>query len=102
MKPIACLSMKQNCHFDRDLAQHKHATPSLSFSGIITTLLGLCSKFNGHVYSNSILRFTVICCTDHHHSFFTAPLQSSVGLNTDFYRIINYSLITSYLPSLAV
>ena len=39
MKPIACLFMKQNCHFDRGLAQHKHATPPLSFSGIITTLL---------------------------------------------------------------
>ena len=31
MKPIACLFMKQNCHFDRGLAQHKHATPPLSY-----------------------------------------------------------------------
>ena len=32
--------MKQNCHFDRGVAQYKHAIPPLSFSGIITTLLG--------------------------------------------------------------
>ena len=32
--------MKQNCHFDRGLAQYKHATLPLSFLGINTTLLG--------------------------------------------------------------
>ena len=31
--------MKQNCHFDRGLAHYKQATPPLSFSVIITTLL---------------------------------------------------------------
>ena len=45
MKPHACLFMKQNCHFDRGLAQHKHATPPLSFSGIITTLLGFPKRY---------------------------------------------------------
>ena len=40
MKPIACLFMKQNCHFDRGLPQYKHATLPLSFLGINTKLLG--------------------------------------------------------------
>ena len=35
-----CLFMKQNCHFERVLAQYKHATLPLSFLGINTTLLG--------------------------------------------------------------
>ena len=50
MKPIVCLFMKQNCHFDRGLAQHKHATPPLSFSGIITTLLGFPKRYITLVY----------------------------------------------------
>ena len=50
MKPIACLFMKQNCHFDRGLAQHKHATPPFSFSGIITTLLGFPKRYISLVY----------------------------------------------------
>ena len=45
-----CLFMKQNCHFDRGLAQYKHATPPLSFSGIITTLLGLPKRYITLVY----------------------------------------------------
>ena len=45
MKPIICLFMKQNCHFDRGLAQHEHATPPLSFSGIITTLLSFSKRY---------------------------------------------------------
>ena len=45
MKPITCLFMKQNCPFDRCLAQHKHATPPLSFSGINTTLLGFPKRY---------------------------------------------------------
>ena len=40
MKRHGSLFMKQNCHFDRGLAQYKHATPPLRFSGINTTLLG--------------------------------------------------------------
>ena len=32
--------MKQNCHFDRGLAQYKHASLPMSFLGINTTLLG--------------------------------------------------------------
>merc|ERR1719431_680890 len=40
MKPIVCPFMKQNYHFDRGPAQHKHATPPLSLSGTTTTLLG--------------------------------------------------------------
>ena len=32
--------MKQNCHFDRGLAQYKHASLPMSFLGISTTLLG--------------------------------------------------------------
>ena len=40
MKRHGSLFMKQNCHFDRGLAQYKYATPPLRFSGIITTLLG--------------------------------------------------------------
>ena len=32
--------MKQNCNFDRGLAQYKHATLPLSFLGINTKLLG--------------------------------------------------------------
>merc|ERR1719273_3039719 len=40
MKPIIRLFMKQNCHFDRGPAQHKHATPPPSLSGTTTTLLG--------------------------------------------------------------
>ena len=35
---FACLW--QNCHFDRGLAQYKHAILPLSFLGINTTLLG--------------------------------------------------------------
>ena len=50
MKPIACLFMKQNCHFDTGLAQHKHATPLLSFSGIINTLLGFPKRYINLVY----------------------------------------------------
>ena len=49
MKPIACLFMKQNCHFDRGLAQYKHASLPMSFLGINTTLLGHmtnCTKNN--------------------------------------------------------
>ena len=42
--------MKQNCHFDRGLAQYKHATPPLSFSGIITTLLGFPKRYITLVY----------------------------------------------------
>ena len=45
-----CLFMKQNCHFDRGLAQYKHATPPLSFSGIITTLLGFPKRYITLVY----------------------------------------------------
>ena len=37
--------MKQNCHFDRGLAQYKHATTPLRFSGIITTLLGFPKRY---------------------------------------------------------
>ena len=40
-----CLFMKQNCHFDRGLAQYKHATPPLSFSGINTKLLGFPKRY---------------------------------------------------------
>ena len=40
-----CLFMKQNCHFDRGLAQYKHATLPLSFSGIVTTLLGFPKRY---------------------------------------------------------
>ena len=50
MKPHACLFMKQKCHFVRGLAQHKHATPPLSFSGIITTLLGFPKRYITLVY----------------------------------------------------
>ena len=50
MKPITCLFMKQICHFDRCLAQHKHATPPLSFSSIITTLLGFPKRYITLVY----------------------------------------------------
>merc|ERR1719464_1468081 len=32
--------MRQGCHFDRGLVQHKHATLPLSFLGIGATLLG--------------------------------------------------------------
>ena len=42
--------MKQNCHFDRGLAQYKHATPPLRFSGIITTLLGFPKRYITLVY----------------------------------------------------
>ena len=35
-----CLFMKQNCHFDRGLAQYKHASLPMSFLGINNTLLG--------------------------------------------------------------
>ena len=40
-----CLFMKQNCHFDRGLAQYKHAKSPLSFSGINTTLLGFPKRY---------------------------------------------------------
>ena len=50
MKPHACLFMKQNCHVDRVLAQHKHAIPPLSFSGIITILLGFPKRYITLVY----------------------------------------------------
>ena len=49
MKPHACLFMKQNCHFVRGLA-HKHAIPPLTFSGIITTLLGFPKRYITLVY----------------------------------------------------
>ena len=49
-KQHLCLFMKQNCHFDRGLAQCKHATPSLSFSGIITTLRGFPKRYITLVY----------------------------------------------------
>ena len=42
--------MKQNCHFDRGLAQCKHATPPLSISGIIATLLGFPKRYITLVY----------------------------------------------------
>ena len=45
-----CQIMKQNCHFDRGLTQYKHATPPLSFSGIITTLLGFPKRYITLVY----------------------------------------------------
>ena len=42
--------MKQNCHCDRGLSQYKHATLPLSFSGIITTLLGFPKRYITLVY----------------------------------------------------
>ena len=35
-----CLFTKQNCHFERGLAQYKHASLPMSFLGINNTLLG--------------------------------------------------------------
>ena len=40
-----CLFIKQNYRFYIRLAQNKHATPPLSFSGIITTLLGFPKRY---------------------------------------------------------
>ena len=45
-----CLFMKQNCYFDRGLAQYKHANPPLSFSGINPTLLGFPKRYITLVY----------------------------------------------------
>ena len=50
MKRHGSLFMKQNCLFDRGLAQYKHATPPLRFSGIITTLLGFPKRYITLVY----------------------------------------------------
>merc|ERR1739844_31043 len=50
MKQHGSRFMKQNCHFDRGLAQYKHATPPLRFSGIITILLGFPKRYITLVY----------------------------------------------------
>ena len=42
--------MKQNCHFDRGLAQYKHASLPMSFLGINTTLLGFLKRCITLVY----------------------------------------------------
>ena len=50
MKRHGSLFLKQNCHFQRDLALYKHATTPLSFSGIITTPLGFPKRYRTLVY----------------------------------------------------
>ena len=45
MKPITCLFMKQNYHFDRGLTQYKHPSLPMSFLGINTTLLGFPKRY---------------------------------------------------------